>query len=273
MKLVLSRKGFDSSVGGYPSPILPDGRMASIPIPSSHDTLSYDDIAIDGGLTFGQLLKELGATRKIGSKGAHLDPDLIPSSRPRKAGWRPSLGQIGAAAGHLRNQGIGPGDLLLFYGWFRQTEHHRDGLRWSGDPAGFHAIYGYLQVGEVVDATAAASLPVWLADHPHTLPSRTCQSSNTIYVASSSLADTETPGAGVFEFHDDLRLSRPGESRSRWRIDPAIFQHLEITYHSAASWRDGYFQSYPRAQEYVIHADDQATQWALDLCARVRRWA
>lgn len=34
MKIILSRKGFDSSYGGYPSPILPDGSLLSIPIPS-----------------------------------------------------------------------------------------------------------------------------------------------------------------------------------------------------------------------------------------------
>ena len=34
MKVILSRKGFDSSFGGYPSPILPDGTLISLPIPS-----------------------------------------------------------------------------------------------------------------------------------------------------------------------------------------------------------------------------------------------
>src|SRR5437899_10861254 len=31
MKLVLSRKGFDSAWGGYPSPIVPKGTMVSLP--------------------------------------------------------------------------------------------------------------------------------------------------------------------------------------------------------------------------------------------------
>ncbi|MGC9779576.1 MAG: hypothetical protein HZR80_10075 [Candidatus Heimdallarchaeota archaeon] len=34
MKVILSRKGFDSSYGGHPSPILPDGTLISLPIPS-----------------------------------------------------------------------------------------------------------------------------------------------------------------------------------------------------------------------------------------------
>jgi hypothetical protein len=33
MKVILSRKGFDSGYGGYPSPVLPDGTILSLPIP------------------------------------------------------------------------------------------------------------------------------------------------------------------------------------------------------------------------------------------------
>ncbi|RIE11762.1 hypothetical protein SMC3_08215 [Candidatus Cryosericum hinesii] len=35
MRVILSRKGFDSGYGGWASPILPDGRMLSLPIPAS----------------------------------------------------------------------------------------------------------------------------------------------------------------------------------------------------------------------------------------------
>ena len=37
MKVILSRKGFDSQYGGMPSPILPDGTLLSLPIPSKTD--------------------------------------------------------------------------------------------------------------------------------------------------------------------------------------------------------------------------------------------
>ena len=33
MKLILSRKGFDSQSGGCPSPIFPNGTLYSLPIP------------------------------------------------------------------------------------------------------------------------------------------------------------------------------------------------------------------------------------------------
>ena len=35
MKVVFSRKGFDSGTGGCPSSIFPDQRMTSLPIPGS----------------------------------------------------------------------------------------------------------------------------------------------------------------------------------------------------------------------------------------------
>ena len=44
MKVILSRKGFDSSYGGIPSPILPDGRLVSFPIPSPSDCFQLADI-------------------------------------------------------------------------------------------------------------------------------------------------------------------------------------------------------------------------------------
>jgi hypothetical protein len=51
MKIIMSRKGFDSAYGGYPSPILPDGKMVSLSIPSG-DSLRYSDLKVKEGLTY-----------------------------------------------------------------------------------------------------------------------------------------------------------------------------------------------------------------------------
>lgn len=48
MKVILSRKGFDSQYGGMPSPILPDGTLLSLPIPSKEDTTKYTDLTWNG---------------------------------------------------------------------------------------------------------------------------------------------------------------------------------------------------------------------------------
>lgn len=45
MKIILSRKGFDSANGGIVSPIFEDGTMISFPIPSG-DTDTYDSLYI-----------------------------------------------------------------------------------------------------------------------------------------------------------------------------------------------------------------------------------
>ena len=68
MKIVLSRKGFDSSSGGYPSPILPDGKMLSLPIPGDWETLTYSDIIAPGGKTYAEILEELDAGLKLSVK-------------------------------------------------------------------------------------------------------------------------------------------------------------------------------------------------------------
>ena len=57
MKVILSRKGFDSSNGGCPSPILPDGTLLSLPIPSQ-DRDAYEALSFRG-LNYGTLLEQL----------------------------------------------------------------------------------------------------------------------------------------------------------------------------------------------------------------------
>ena len=47
MKVILSRKGFDSMNGSCPSPIMPDGTLLSMPIPSD-DEANYDDLYYNG---------------------------------------------------------------------------------------------------------------------------------------------------------------------------------------------------------------------------------
>lgn len=57
MKVILSRKGFDSSNGGCPSPIMPDGTLLSMPIPSD-DKDSYDDLSYCG-TPYSRILQQL----------------------------------------------------------------------------------------------------------------------------------------------------------------------------------------------------------------------
>lgn len=78
MKIVLSRKGFDSSAGGCPSPILPDGQLLSLPIPDTLSPTRYADLGLPSGL-----LDDLTRGRIELNHGAHLDPDIHWRSLPR----------------------------------------------------------------------------------------------------------------------------------------------------------------------------------------------
>ena len=54
MKAILSRKGFNSAFGGYPSPILPGGEMVSLPIPSK-DSIRSRLLGVNQGGIFNNL--------------------------------------------------------------------------------------------------------------------------------------------------------------------------------------------------------------------------
>ncbi len=64
MRIILSRKGFDSSNGGCPSPILPDGTLLSLPIPSKNDAVKYSGLYYEDKSYF-QIIKELKPGSKI----------------------------------------------------------------------------------------------------------------------------------------------------------------------------------------------------------------
>ena len=57
MKIILSRKGFDSKNGGFPSPVLPDGKMMSLPIPIEGDW-SYNDLTAPGMKNYAEIMEE-----------------------------------------------------------------------------------------------------------------------------------------------------------------------------------------------------------------------
>ena len=120
MKIILSRKGFDSSSGGFASPIFPDGTMLSLPIPVQEVDTSctkYSDIRYSK-YTYQDILEQLNPRRSNKMVYCHLDPDIRDDiwkySLPY---WHPAFGQIGAAETHLQNHNVQAGDLFLFFGW------------------------------------------------------------------------------------------------------------------------------------------------------------
>jgi hypothetical protein len=273
MRLILSRKGFDSAAGGVASPILPDGRLVSLPIPGAGGRVPYDAIVKAGGL--GPIVEDLTRGRIPRETAAHLDPDLDPGALPRARGWRPAYGQTGATATHLARAGVAIGDVFLFYGWFRRAA--LEGTRWRyvrGAPD-LHVVFGWLQVGDVVPVAQVGREALlrekpWLLDHPHPhFPGRDTR--NVIFVASDRLVlpavgDTGLPGAAEVEgFRGALVLTAPGApSRSLWRVPPWFSpEHgSPLTYHAdPRRWHAGpdglILRNVCQGQDFVLDCADR----------------
>lgn len=281
MRLVLSRKGFDSTSGGCASPILPDGRLLTLPIPSAGGLVRYCDLTHET-IDIGQLVHDLTRGKVAPGTTAHLDPDLSEGIMPRAKGWRPAFGQVDAAQVHLSNQQVGSGDLFMFFGWFREVG--KEGGRWRfrrGAPD-LHVLFGWLQVGEVIDVAVGRDEALmrhpWLRSHPHL---SSAAAPNVVYVAAdrvlhAGFPDGRLPGAGIFpRLHQDLVLTCPGQRlRSRWRL-PKCFSPREgrppLTYHEKLErWtpeKDAVgLRSVARGQEFVLDltACPDAETWAIN---------
>jgi len=231
MKIVLSRKGFDSTSGGGPSPIV-DGVPLSLPIPASagRPATSY------AALGLAQHVGPASRGRIAPDSLAHHDPLFTPDGRCL-------FGQCHAAQSHLENQGVGPGDLFLFFGLFREARerpHHR--------------IFGWLWVEQVVRPGDPALADLAALGHPHALAAH--GSNDAVWCG---------PGGKAPSAHPELRLTLEGASPSLWRVPPWI-ERSGLSFHAnPARWRgEGMVQSVARGQEFVADAgdDEEAHAWA-----------
>ena len=281
-RIIISRKGFDSSAGGCPSPIFPDGRMISLPIPSEKPGVSFADLSING-INFGDVVQDLTykprkniSTHKK-AHNCHLDPDLRFNSLNRRTGWLPSFGQVKGTLSHLNNQGVDKGDLFLFFGLFRRVKKDHNG-RWhykKGTPE-MHVIWGWLQIGEKLDIgqqpqNAKSTYP-WLAYHPHL--NEPLPPNNAIYVASPSLSlCPSVSGSGTFEsFSKKLQLTADNCNFSKWML-PKWFKpnanKTPLSHHSEKNFEDlddthCYLNTVGRGQEFVLNTEEypESLEWA-----------
>ncbi len=270
MKIILSRKGFDSQFGGFPSPIFPDGRLVSLPIPNKRDEISYSCLVVSEGENYYDLMMGLKGQVKYDKKWhcltkktkCHLDPDLYGDIIPRKKDWKPSFGQIHAAQTHLRNEGVEKGDVFLFFGTFKKTAHIDGQLRFVRNDKPQHIIFGYLQIEEILEVDERKKCPEWMGNHPHICERRRKEKNNSIYIARDNLTwNSKLRGAGTFLFNEKLVLTKEGFTKSRWNLGD-IFKQVKISCHSDKNWKpEGYFQTNGIGQEFVVHADKQVEKW------------
>ncbi|RKF22578.1 hypothetical protein D6851_04995 [Altericroceibacterium spongiae] len=228
MRIIFSRKGFDSASGGGPSPII-DGRPVSLPIPASVSTgVSYASLGME------TMVENASKGRVCAEMPCHYDP-LFTSQGTCL------FGQVGAAQTHLANHKIRTGDVFLFFGLFREKQekpHHR--------------IFGYLRIEEIVPLHECPEEKLrFFADqgHPHALSP--LGNNDTIYCGPGTTAAHASPA---------LRLTAQDTKPSLWAI-PSWLKHTGLSYHHKPErWlRGNRLQSVARGQEFVANIGRRKT--------------
>lgn len=239
MRIIFSRKGFDSAAGGGPSPIV-EGCPVSLPIPSGgFSATTYGDLGLGEHAT-------LASRGKLGAEDfCHHDPMFTEDGECL-------FGQCGAAQTHLERQDVGEGDVFLFFGLFREGAkgelHHR--------------IFGYLEVAEIVALAGGAPRELVKLGHPHALGMH--HKNDVIYRGPGRVA-TRASGA--------LRLTVPEGPPSLWRR-PDWLKRGGLSYHDKPErWlRGGRLQSVARGQEFVadIGRRQAPREWLSEVLEEIR---
>lgn len=278
MRVILSRKGFDSANGGIPSPILPyNNQLISLPIPSKEDSIAYSELLSKEYSNYYSIISSLQQHKRKHiiqpSDTCHLDPDIYPIM-DRSKNWKPLFGQIGASQTHLQDNFIGKNDLFLFFGWFRYTTLKNQSLSFDADRKySLHVIFGYFQVEKIL--TKDSEIDSWMTYHPH-IQSKTrfMNKTNCVYVAKDHLSwNKDLPGAAPFNYIDEslilTKKDKQGQylSRSKWYFTAKhpFGKKIAITYHNKKSWQKDYFQSASIGQEFILEDCKEVEQWAKDI--------
>ncbi|MHC1738143.1 MAG: hypothetical protein AB9882_09055 [Ignavibacteriaceae bacterium] len=263
MKIILSRKGFDSANGGIPSPILPDGTLLSIQIPMPNDINRYTNLFYEER-SYLQIINELNQTIQfLEDSTCHLDPDIRRSALPDRSVWEPLFGQNQAAQGHLRKNEVQQGDLFRFFGWFKQTEIVEGQYKYCHNAKDRHIIFGYFEISNIFEnITSPESLPNNLRYQPHCHNDFLSSPNNALYTSTDRLSiKPELPGANYLHLAPDLVLTKEGFTRSMWNL-PEFFRNLTITYHTERSFTNSFFKSANIGQEFVVEENDDVVEWA-----------
>lgn len=238
---------------------MPDGTLLSLPIPDEEDTNTFSSLQWNG-MNYYDIIHSLNPKTKFTSSSkCHLDPDLRKDVRNRLPNWKPAFGQMNTALSHLRNQNVSVGDIFLFFGWFKGTELKEGRLQYKKDGLDAHIIYGYMQVGEIIQRKE--DVPVWCKDHPHFMYDNAWKTNkNAIFLQTKHLTIIPSlSGCDVLNFRRDRVLTKDGMSRRYWDL-PDFFRKVDISY-NAKSWQEDCFKSAGRGQEFVMDATPEIIDW------------
>ena len=224
-RVVISRKGFDSSTGKKPpraSPIFKNGSIFSIPVHIDNETPhSFKEVSYAGINAYDAIKHVYSNCRKqvySENDACHYDPNL--STKPGL------FGQQGSDQRELEKGSVSEGDLFLFFGWFK-TYEFKDYFK----NLDCHHLFGWLQIGSIVQGTN--KIKIFCEErnikHPHSYGSWT---KNTLYIANNHLEShygvLRNKGSGLFpETNEKLVLSEQENKRkSMWKMPEKYF--LEI---------------------------------------------
>ena len=275
MKVIFSRKGFDTSYGKGSSPILPNNDMLSFPIPVTEKEkgTNINKLQINN-CSYSKAFKQLYPKRE--SYISHFDPDLnVLTKKNRHENWKGIFGQIGAASTHLQNEMIQIGDIFLFFGSFKSTFEYNNRLEFEKQHE-FHAIFGYLQIGDIFNPKNDPDRNQYgtiYNEHPH-FQNRDLimYSNNAVYIATEEFENTKLPGSGIFKYNSKLRLSKEGYFKSYWEL-PLFFGHqnmVSISYHKDLKRQRKVkdkliLHTVGKGQDFVVSENIEVSKWVVDL--------
>ena len=276
MKIILSRKGFDSSTGKITSPIFDNGDMLSYPIPENiskgvireeFSMLQYN------GLDLAELLNQFGYGEEK-NQICHIDPDLVEKRRKNEVNnWKAIFGQCGPAASYLNNTvKVKVGDIFLFFGNFHHVTKQEDGtynkVKRTGDfyrDNDLQVIWGYLQVGKIVTNREEQGEYGW---HPHSKTHYTHEvSNNTMYIASKTLSfNSNMDGYGILKFRKDRVLTKEKYTKANW-IKHQVYDTNSIIGNRTNKSKDENLSIYYQGQwqELGLKETKECEEWAKKL--------
>ena len=278
MKVILSKKGYDDSYGGYPSVILPEGIMISFPIPIYYEKewgIESSNIKIElygKEKSLADIFSELGH-KKCNLKH-HLDPDINRNIRNSIAA-RFNIGVFGQSwiAGSWLSK-VEPGDIFIFYGTFNFAENIKGKLRYKTCWYPFHAVWGYLQVDKVIEIGEETELSEevsFVKEHPHWINRSALNSyrkNNRVFIGKNF---------GILGFHWKNRLTKLGCKKTFWEL-PKVFEKLIIDQKfyprkffelNEKNNESVVVRVAPRLQECVIEEGDVLIDWIASLGIKV----
>ena len=287
MKIIFSRKGFDSQYGGRPSPIFEDKTFFSLPIPYD-EGMPFADVSYKcnngKSMNLMDLLNELGGfktkdetrLRKVEKNDCcHYDPDISDNVtiEKRDKTWQRGFGQKGSAQKLLEaeNYEVEKGDIFIFFGTFKDVSEKNGTYKFKRGSKNRHVIFGWLQVGEILEINPDTNNKndknkyLSLKNHPHY--NWDTHVNNVIYLPTENLSlNSEIKGYGTFEKYDyKLSLTKGNKNKSIWELPKCFHKDngVKLSRHENEPWekveKDFFnLQTVPRGQEFVLNYDNAA---------------